>query len=187
MDKGTQGGVLGTGIFAGPGGKAAMPGGTPRPNRIALSNSLELRVCVSVIENGPLAGIAESRSFDSRSRGGNRRKSSEAPWKWMSPSRTGFGLPKARGAWKVTTEFDNRAKDHWSAPDVSHGFGNRGVLTRTAILTWWSVRLRLPNCDGWKEEAVGTYPFRTFCRRFGWQEGPAIFTEGLPEFAVFDD
>lgn len=148
-------------------------------------NSLGGSARVSIVEDGPLAATlrVDLEMEVPREAVGESRRSDD---RVVIPVVHSIRLTRNSRFVEVTTEFENRAKDHWLRlmfpsgiqTDVSHADSHFDVVERG---------ITLPDCDDWKEPVVGTYPFRSFVDLSGRQNGLAVFAEGLQEYEVFDD
>jgi len=155
------------------------------PSQDRVLNSLGVSAQVAVVEEGSLAATLRvdfTVRVPQEAAGESARSQSEVDLPVTHFVRLTRGAPRV----EVTTEFDNRAKDHWLRlmlpsgvnTKVSHADSHFDVVER---------RIALPNTDDWKEPAVGTYPFRTFVDLSDGKCGLAFLGEGLQEFEVFDD
>ncbi len=148
-------------------------------------NSLGAHASTTVVEDGPLAATLRvdlALRVPREAVGEKARSADEVELPVTHELRLARGARRV----EVTTAFDNRAKDHWLRLMFPTGL-KTGVSFADSHYDVVERPVPPPDCEGWKEPVVGTYPFRTFVDLSDGKRGLAFLGEGLQEFEVFDD
>ena len=84
---------------------------------------------------------------------------------------------------EILTRFENTAKDHWLRLVFPINVNTR-VSNADSHFDVVERNIALPDCSGWKEPVVGTYPMHSFVDLADEKCGLSILVEGLKEFEI---
>jgi len=140
---------------------------------------------INIVEQGPLSGkISAEYIFSVPEDYADGTKRSETLVD--IPIHMEYQLEKNSSELKVKISLNNTAKDHWLRANFPTQIKTDKSWTDSHFDVL-SHNIALPDSTGWVEEALGTFPMRTFADINDGTDGLALFTKGLFEYEVFDN
>lgn len=166
-------------------GECGTPWGRQAPVHDETVTSLGTSAVIEIKEEGPLRTVfCVSQTMMLPARSDSERRSSErAPL----PIRAEFTLVRGCPYLEVTCEVDNtQVRDHYlrvlfpTNLSATHSHADRpfDVIERP---------VELPDSSEWEEPVRGNHPHNSWVDLSQGDQGLAVLTDGLPEYAVSDD